>query len=89
MLLPGANLAAARIMAEGIRTAFATAAVPGIPEEAQLTASFGVAEAGQDESAESLFRRADRALYQAKRAGRDRVHPSFAPHSGKSEAASA
>ncbi|MBF0356080.1 MAG: transporter substrate-binding domain-containing protein [Alphaproteobacteria bacterium] len=38
-----------------------------------LTSSFGVATIGPGESAEELIRRADKALYQAKDAGRNRV----------------
>src|SRR5581483_11859697 len=38
-----------------------------------ITASFGVAALDPDGDPESLLRRCDRALYQAKRAGRDRV----------------
>jgi len=39
----------------------------------QITVSFGVADFVQSESAESLFQRADRALYMSKRDGRNRV----------------
>ncbi|WP_420933216.1 diguanylate cyclase [Alteromonas sp. A081] len=38
-----------------------------------ITASFGVAEYRQNESAESFFKRADTLLYKAKKAGRNRV----------------
>jgi diguanylate cyclase (GGDEF)-like protein len=89
ILLPGTNLAAARIMAEGIRMAYSAAVVPGISPETSLTASFGVAEASRGETAEDLFRRADHALYEAKSSGRNRVHCSFATHSGNGRAASA
>lgn len=89
VLLPGTNVAAARMMAEGIRAAFSHAGVDGIPAGAALTASFGVAEAQPDETAEELFRRADGALYEAKRSGRDRVCLSLAPRGGRSEAISA
>lgn len=86
ILLPGASLAVARMLAEGIRTAYASTAVPGIPSHVHLTASFGVAEAGPGETASDLFRRADHALYDAKSAGRDRVHCSFATHPGSKSA---
>lgn len=89
VLLPGSNLAAARIVAEGIRSAFSHAEVDGVPDDARLTASFGVAERQPGETAEELFRRADNALYDAKRGGRDRVCLSLAPHGGRSAAASA
>lgn len=42
-------------------------------ELGQVTASFGVAELRLDESAEDLLGRADAGLYQAKKAGRNRV----------------
>lgn len=44
-----------------------------VADEYPLTASFGVAERRSDERYESLFKRADQALYQAKLAGRNRV----------------
>jgi PleD family two-component response regulator len=39
----------------------------------RLSASFGVAQAGPTDSPLSLLRRADEALYRAKRAGKNRV----------------
>jgi diguanylate cyclase (GGDEF)-like protein len=47
-------------------------------EQARVTASFGVATIGSGESLESLFKRADEALYQAKSLGRNRVQVSSA-----------
>jgi diguanylate cyclase (GGDEF)-like protein len=38
-----------------------------------VTVSIGLAEAGDDETVESLLRRADAALYRAKAEGRNRV----------------
>ncbi len=48
---------------------------PVVTPEAEIavTASVGVAEAERRETVESLIDRADRALYEAKRSGRDRV----------------
>ena len=44
ILLPGTNLVAARLFAEGARSAFAALTVDGMPETKRFTASFGVAE---------------------------------------------
>ncbi len=73
VLLPGLGLASSRLFAEGVRATFAELAVEGLPARHRFTASFGVAEIGPGETIESLMRRADEALYVAKRAGRDRV----------------
>lgn len=60
-------------LADRIRQAFFGMKHAGISEDVRLTASFGVAQAQNGESYEALFKRADAALYKAKRAGRDRV----------------
>lgn len=73
VVLPGANLVSARLFAEALRSAFATAEVPGLSADRHFTASFGVAEAGPHETGEELQLRADAALYAAKHAGRDCV----------------
>lgn len=73
VFLPGSNAAGARLFAEGVRSAFAASSVAGLPDWKRCTASFGVAEWHADESVSDLRRRADAALYAAKRAGRDRV----------------
>jgi diguanylate cyclase (GGDEF)-like protein len=73
IFLPGANLSAARLFAEGMRAAFGNTSFDGLPESARFTASFGIAEHDSSESLSDLRHRADGALYAAKRAGRDRV----------------
>jgi diguanylate cyclase (GGDEF)-like protein len=73
VLLPGCNLPAARLFAESARMAFASRRIDGLPAGQSFTASFGVAEIVPGESAASLVLRADIALYEAKRAGRDCV----------------
>jgi diguanylate cyclase (GGDEF)-like protein len=70
LALEGAGLDVAAAIAEHLRLR--------IREEVRLagspiTASFGVAARGAEESRELLLSRADAALYEAKRAGRDRV----------------
>lgn len=68
LLLPGVHLAEATRRAEAIRLAIAAS-------DAGMTVSIGVAGAVPEVQAEpdSLLRRADAALYAAKRAGRNRV----------------
>ena len=44
VILPGTNLVAARLFAEGARNAFAALRVAGTPHDRRFTASFGVAE---------------------------------------------
>jgi diguanylate cyclase (GGDEF)-like protein len=73
VLVPGANLAAGRLFAETARASFARLAVPELPANRRCTGSFGVAEYDRKESLPDLRRRADAALYAAKRGGRDRV----------------
>jgi diguanylate cyclase (GGDEF)-like protein len=73
VLLPGANLTAARLYAESLRAAFASLPIGAMPEHLRVTASFGVAEFNGHESLSDLRRRADAALYVSKRGGRDRV----------------
>jgi len=62
----------ARLLAERIREAVAgIRTIDGRPVD--LSVSIGVAELTENESPESLFERADQAVYQAKEAGRNRV----------------
>ncbi|MFP4080153.1 MAG: GGDEF domain-containing protein [Ectothiorhodospira sp.] len=48
-------------------------------ESVEITVSIGIACVGRDEAAESLFRRADQAMYRAKHTGRDRIVWSDSP----------
>ncbi len=70
MLLEGATAQATCLHAERIRLGAATASPPGRPSP---TVSVGVAEHRNGETLADLLRRADTALYHAKREGRDRV----------------
>ncbi|MER9437874.1 GGDEF domain-containing protein [Mesorhizobium sp. M0618] len=79
IILPGTNLAAARLFAEGTRSAFGGLPIDGLPADNRCTASFGVAELHPNEDFADLMRRADQALYQAKNAGRDCVRVSAGP----------
>lgn len=73
MLLPDANIATARLLAESLRVSFLSLHIPELPPHVRCTASFGVAERVPGEGLSELRRRADAALYTAKRTGRDRV----------------
>ena len=71
LLLPATQLEGAMVAAERIRSRQAAARHPSAPI---VTLSAGIAEYRPGEGIESLMRRADRALYEAKYAGRNRVH---------------
>jgi diguanylate cyclase (GGDEF)-like protein len=73
LVMSGANLQTARLVAEGSRVAFSGAKVVDLPDGRRSTASFGVAEMQPGESYVDLLRRADIALYEAKNSGRDCV----------------
>lgn len=73
ILLPGANLVAARLFAEGARSAFSALRIEGMPVAKRFTASFGVAELAPGDHIADLMDRADKALYLAKNSGRDCV----------------
>lgn len=60
-------------LGERIRQSFACLKHSSLNDDIRLTASFGVAEARDGETYEALFSRADKALYQAKSLGRNRV----------------
>lgn len=70
ILLPGTNLENAKKLAENLRIkiqeeSFSTAG--------KITASFGVGEYQDKESKKDIFSRVDKLLYEAKKAGRNRV----------------
>lgn len=77
VLLPLSDLAAARLFAEAVRTVYSAGQVDGLPAGTKVTASFGVAARSGDEALEPLMRRADDALYKAKKNGRDSVRLSY------------
>ncbi len=72
-LLPGCTVRAAWRFAERVRLAAAAMAVPGLAATIRFTVSFGVAEMEFDDLYPDLYRRADGALYEAKKEGRDCV----------------
>jgi diguanylate cyclase (GGDEF)-like protein len=72
VLLPDTDLAGAAEVAGKLRELIAAVAVPAVP--AGITASLGVASLPEHAgTGDELFRAADRALYAAKAAGRNRV----------------
>lgn len=78
VLLPDANLEAAHAVVERVRRALAAEEIATATDTFTITVSFGLAERREGESLEALLGRADAALYEAKRTGRDRVisaHP--------------
>jgi diguanylate cyclase len=75
-VLPGANLEVCAGVAERIRRRISDARLTRRTtgqEISSVTASIGVAQFRLAESAEAMIERCDRALYQAKRAGRNRT----------------
>jgi diguanylate cyclase (GGDEF)-like protein/PAS domain S-box-containing protein len=76
ILLPDTDLTGALVVAERVRGAVAASTVRGGEGvDIQVTISVGVAQLQGDESLESLLKRADTALYDAKDHGRNRVRP--------------
>jgi two-component system cell cycle response regulator len=71
VLMPHTDLADGLATAERIRTAIATARIEPLPDG--VTASFGVAELAGGEASDAFMRRVDKALYEAKHTGRNRV----------------
>lgn len=72
ILCPGTDLEHAVKRAERVRRAIQNANLVA-NREIPVTASLGVSEIGPEEPAEAVLHRADQALYDAKRSGRNRV----------------
>jgi diguanylate cyclase (GGDEF)-like protein len=73
IVLEGSSLDAATQYAGELRDKLAALSFETAGQTFSVTASFGVAERAAHESIDLLLKRADTALYQAKRAGRNRV----------------
>ena len=74
VLLPSATLATGCVLAERLRASIAEAVVDGVPRE--VTVSIGVAELSCGlETLDDVISNADRRMYRAKGAGRNRVEP--------------
>ena len=78
VLLPYTHLQEAQIVGERLRKAVETSPIPINDESSEVksikvTISMGIAEFNNQETGEELFERADKALYEAKERGRNRV----------------
>jgi diguanylate cyclase (GGDEF)-like protein len=73
ILLPTTPLRAAKLFGEGIRTGIAAWHDGRMPDGLRITGSIGVAEFTAGNDVADALRRADIALYAAKRSGRDKV----------------
>ncbi|MGD8926861.1 MAG: GGDEF domain-containing protein [Thioalkalispiraceae bacterium] len=74
LLLSGTDIEGARQVGERIRNAVQTYPFVFDGKDLDMSVSIGVASLGRSESANRLFDRADAALYQAKKSGRNQVH---------------
>lgn len=74
VIFPDSNLASAKPMAERARAAIAAAAIEFDGMRLQVTASAGLAESLAGEDAAAIVKRADAALYDSKKAGRNCGH---------------
>ena len=78
LVLPETSAAEAQVLAERVRQCVAALKIDAVPTrrgaEPGVTLSLGVAAYNPGDSKEDLIEAADVALYQAKRAGRDRVY---------------
>ena len=84
VIMPRCTLSRALAQGERMRAAIERHAWSTLGPGLAVTASFGVAEAAEGESFECALARADRAMYHAKHAGRNRVIslPAASPDAG-------
>ena len=73
VLLPYTHIEEAKIVGERLRKAVESKPVELDNQTINVTISMGLAEYNRKESGEELFERADKALYEAKTSGRNRV----------------
>jgi two-component system cell cycle response regulator len=80
VVMPETDLAVATMVAERLRRRIATEQFPIQQGESRIdvTISVGIAALGKDDAAANILKRADQALYRAKRDGRNRVVPDAA-----------
>ncbi len=83
LLLPETPAAGARVLADRLRQAVENAQIHASAKPVPVTFSCGIASYDAcDRNLEAVIERADRALYRAKRAGRNRIEVDAAPESG-------
>ena len=73
VLLPYTHISEAKIVGERLRKAVENTEIPIDKKTINVTISMGLAEFDTKETGEELFERADKALYEAKESGRNRV----------------
>lgn len=73
LILPQTTLSGAQVKAERIRASIEALRFDNLPEGIRVTVSIGLAEFQAGETTDDTLARADKALYQAKEAGRNRV----------------
>ena len=73
ILLPFTKIEEAKIVGERLRKAVEETPIPIDKKNINVTISMGLAEFNPEETGEELFKRADKALYNAKESGRNRV----------------
>jgi two-component system cell cycle response regulator len=80
VVMPETDMAVATMVAERLRRAIASEpfSIQQGARSIEVTISIGIASLGRDETAAMVFKRADQALYRAKRDGRNRVVPAAA-----------
>jgi diguanylate cyclase (GGDEF)-like protein len=81
VVMPGSRLDSAAAIAERIRVRIAERQPP-LPQDPTITVSIGVAEFLPGDGAPDVIARADRALYEAKRAGKNRIVTTRSPSPG-------
>ncbi len=78
VLLPGTGVAAAELILDKLRREFASLTHRFGDISFQVTFSAGITEVDPDDDENSMFQRADKAMYRAKRDGRNEVRSGFA-----------
>lgn len=80
VMLPGMGVEGASVLVDALRLRFKSMSAAERGIEREVTGSFGLAALAPGDSLADLLRRADRALYEAKALGRDRI--AIAPKAG-------